>query len=68
MLNLVPQLCLLEPSLCVTAPFLAVLRFSVLLTFSLAVSLHFISFCLVILICSVIFVLFTLPSAVPFLS
>lgn len=37
--NLAPQLCLLVPSRCVNAPFLAALCFSVVLTFSLALSL-----------------------------
>ena len=44
MLNLASQICRLLPSLCVTAPFLAALHFSVLLTFSLAMSPHFIFF------------------------
>lgn len=47
MLNLALKLCLFVPSRRVTAPFPAALRFSVLLTFSLAMSLHFVfsSFC-----------------------
>lgn len=44
MLNLAPQLCLLLSFLCTTAPFLAALRFSVLLTFSLGILLCFVFF------------------------
>lgn len=70
MLNLALKLCLFVPSRRVTAPFPAALHFSVLLTFSLAVSLHFVfsSFCVFIhcflLILSYFSVLFAPPSAV----
>lgn len=49
MLNLALQLCLLLSFLCTTAPFLAALRFSVLLTFSLGILLCFVCFFLFIL-------------------
>ncbi len=50
MLNLAPQLCLLVPSRCVNAPFLAALCFSVLLTFSLALSVCLFFLCFNVLL------------------